>query len=276
MKKIAEGIYAAALTPMHPDLSPNCEELATHCFDLLKRGCQGVALFGTTGEGPSFSLNERIDTLQKVIAQGLDPKRIILGNGSASIPDTVDLALAALKLNCTTLLIAPPSFYKKVPEEGVIAYYREILQRVPNPKLRVILYHIPQYSGVPLTIPIVRTLRKEFPEIVIGLKESEGNIALTQEILKELPEMQIFVGNESQIIEAVHQGGSGAICGMANLYPELIVMLYHEGKKGLRPNPQEAEDIFLSLKKQPFIPSAKSIMEAKRGKNWGIVRPPLR
>ena len=252
MKILHEGIYAAALTPMHPDLSCNHDLLATHCLDLIKRGCHGIALFGTTGEGPSFSLKERIEALKKVVAKGLDPKKIILGNGSSSIPDTVDLAKASLELGCRDLLIAPPSFYKKISDEGLTAYYRTVIQRIDNRKLRVLLYHIPQYSGVPITLPVIRYLLNEFPETIIGLKESEGNLPFTREILKEFPGFQLFVGNENQIIEAVHLGGSGSICGIANLYPELIVSLFHQGKMGIRPNPPEFEKIYLSMKQRPF------------------------
>lgn len=268
-ESLPEGIYAAALTPLHPDLSCDSEKLANHCSDLLKRGCQGVVLFGTTGEGASFSVGERIEALKKVPAQGLDPKKVILANGSASIPDTSALALAALEEGCTTLLIAPPSFYKNVNDEGVIAYYRTIIQKIGSPKLRILLYHIPQYSGVPITLPIIRTLLREFPETIIGLKESEGNLPFSKAILKEFPGLQLFVGNEKQIIETVHLGGAGSICGIANLYPELIVSLFHQGKKGIGPNPPEFEEIYLSLKKSPFIPIAKAML------HWPAVRPPL-
>ncbi len=269
MKTLHEGIYAAALTPMHPDLSCNHDLLASHCLDLIKRGCQGVALFGTTGEGPSFSLRERIEALKKVIAKGLDPKKIILGNGSSSIPDTVDLAKAALELGCRDLLIAPPSFYKKITDKGLAAYYRTVVQKINHPELRVLLYHIPQYSGVPITLPVIRTLLKEFPSTIIGLKESEGNLSFTKEIIKEFAGFQLFVGSENQIIEAVGLGASGSICGIANLYPELIVSLFHQGKKGMSPNPPEFEMIYHTIKQRPFIPAAKAML------NWHTVRPPL-
>lgn len=224
IQRLNKRIYGAALTPLHSDLSCNTEELAKHCLDLVKRGCSGVALFGTTGEGPSFSLDEKIDALRFVVQYGLDPKKIILANGSSSIPDTVHLAREAIKLGCDTHLISPPSFFKNVPEEGVIAYYRAILEKIAYPGLKAILYHITQYSGVPITLNIIRALRSEF---VIGLKESEGNLPFTKEILKAFPGFEVFVGNEKQIVEAVRHGASGSICGIANLYPELIVSLLH-------------------------------------------------
>lgn len=261
-----KGIYAAALTPMHSDYRCNTKLLLSHCQDLLTRGCQGIALFGTTGEGPSFSTEEKIQVLNELIASGLDPRKIIFANGSASIPDTIALAKAAH--SCAAMLICPPSFYKNVPEEGVIAYYRAILRKIPQ--IKVLLYHIPQYSGVPISINIIRALLKEFPNNVIGLKESEGNLPLTKEAIKTFPGFQVFVGKESCIIEAVHAGGAGSICGLANLFPELLVSLLK-----MTSTPKELDEATALFRKGSFIPNAKAWLEKKTGADWKTVRPPL-
>lgn len=275
MATLTDGVYTAVLTPMHSDYRCNHKLLADHCFGMVERGCQGVALFGTTGEGASFSVAERLEALEKLIAQEFDPKRVILGNGSASIPDTVELSHAALKLGCAAMLIAPPSFYKNISDEGVIVFYREIIQQVASPNLRVLLYHIPQLTGVPISLKVIESLRREFPEIVVGVKESEGNLAFTKAILQNIPEFKVFVGNEKQIIESVHFGGAGSICGIANLYPELICSLYTQGEKKNVPNPEEIDNIFKALEGLPFIPAAKALMEKRHGEKWSNIRPPL-
>lgn len=275
MGNLQNGVYAAALTPMHSDLSCNDQELASHCFDLLNRGCDGIALFGTTGEGPSFSTEERIKALQKLVLAGFDPEKIILGNGSSGIWDTVALGQQALKQGCIALLIAPPCFYKNVTDEGVIAFYRLIIQKISNPKLRIILYHIPQLSGVPISLNVITMLRKEFPDVIIGIKESEGNLPFTKMILQAVPNFQVFVGKEKHIIESVHLGGAGTICGIANLYPELIRSLYDQGIKALTPNPESIEMVFKDFSGIPFIPAAKALMQKSHGGTWRLVRPPL-
>lgn len=272
---IPVGIYAAVLTPFHADLSCNIEELYSHSQNLIQRGCQGIVLFGTTGEGPSFSQQERLDVLEKIIALGLPPKKILIANGSAGITDTADLAIASLKHGCGAMLIVPPSFYKNIKDEGVISYYREIITRVADPNLKIILYHIPQYSGVPITLHVINTLVKEFPKTIIGLKESEGNLDFTKAILDAHPTLQLFVGNESHIIESVNYGGAGAICGIANLYPELMAYLYNQGKIGLALNPPELNAIFKAIQGIPFIAAAKAFMEKQRGDKWHCLRAPL-
>ena len=272
---LCDGIYAATLTPLNADLSCNTQELAYHCLDLMKRGCKGVLLFGTAGEGPSFSIEERLEVLKKVIENGVNPKKIILGNGGSNIPETVDLAQGSLKENVSMILMSPPSFFKNVSEEGVINYYREIIKRVANPNLRIILYHIPQFSGVPITLKLIETLHQEFPDIVIGLKESEGNLPFTKLVIDTFPDFKVFVGNESNIIEAVHSGASGSICGVVNLYPELICSLYNQGKQGACKNPKILDDFFEAMKGYHFISAFKALLEKTRGETWHFVRPPL-
>ena len=264
--ELSDGIYAAALTPMHSNFSCDHKKLFSHCTDLIERGCRGIALFGTTGEGPSFSLHERTETLARLISQGLDPSKIILANGSSGIQDTIDLGREAVKQRCAAFLVAPPSFYKNVTDLGVLAYYRTIIEKIGSPNLRLLLYHIPQFSGVPISLEIIATLQKEYPKIVIGIKESEGNIAFTKSILKAFPKFKVFVGNERQITESALLGGAGAICGIANLYPEWLCSQVSETNLDL---------LFKALEGLPFIPAAKALMEKREGKIWHTIRPPL-
>ncbi|MEI8365338.1 MAG: dihydrodipicolinate synthase family protein [Parachlamydiaceae bacterium] len=273
--KIKNGVYAASLTPLHADLSCNDELLTTHCLQLIDKGCQGIVLFGTTGEGASFSVSEKLQTVERTISRGLDPQKIILGNGSACLPDTVELCLATLEHNCLACLISPPCYFKNVTEEGVISFYREVIQRVSNSRLRIILYHIPQYTAVPITSNIVRTLCVEFPGIVVGLKESEGNLSLVKEILDTVPQCKVFVGKESQMPLAITYGASGTICGMANLWPELICALYDSATTGTWKNEAIAlENASSILKNRPFISGSKTLL-SKENPKWRFVRPPL-
>ncbi len=265
-QRLAKGIWAASLTPLDGNLHCDGDALEAHCSDLVRRGCRGVVLFGTTGEGPSFSVSEKIEILEKLITKGFPAAKIVLGNGSGNVSDTADLARAATKVGCAAMLIAPPAFFKNVSENGVLAYYRQILQKVSCPFL---VYHLPQYTGVSITLSIIETLLREFPREIIGIKESEGNPLLARKFIDAFPSLQVFVGKESQIAETTAHGGAGSICGIANLYPEKIVSLYENGRaEGLMP-------IFEALKGVPFICAAKAILEERHGPVWHAVRPPL-
>ncbi len=116
---------------------------------------------------------------------------------------------------------------------------------------------------------MLEKLFKEFSETIIGIKESEGNLFLTKSILKTVPGCKVFVGKEKQIPEAVSYGGSGTICGMANLWPEIICSLYETGEA------IKAEEMFLILENHPFITSCKALLSKKKASNWHLVRPLL-
>jgi 4-hydroxy-tetrahydrodipicolinate synthase len=263
--KILPGIYAAVLTPMQEDWSVGTKELTAHCQDLLKRGCSGIVLMGTTGEGPSFSVQEKIDVLKEIIDLGVPSQNIILSNGSSNLADTLLLAKASIFYKIKALLIAPPSFFQ-VQEEGVIAFYRKILQTIDSSALPLLLYHIPQFSKVPITLKIIETLLTEFPFSVIGIKESEGNLPFAKSILKQFPGFQVFVGNEQQIPETVYSGGSGSICGIANLYPELLCSLYEQSKQDPSASSQKLDAVFKALENQHFVSAFKAFLESKKPK----------
>ena len=150
------GVFAASLTPVRDDFSCYFEELANHCHDLINRGCRGVVLFGTTGEGSSFSVTERENAIKNLIKLGIDPQRLIIGIACCSIHDVVKLASVAIDQNCLAVLIVPPFFYKNVHDAGVVSFYRKIIQKVDSPNLKILLYHIPQCSGVPITLGVIK------------------------------------------------------------------------------------------------------------------------
>lgn len=269
-KSSLNGIYAASLTPLKADLTCDTEVHAQHCNDLIKQGCSGVVLFGTAGEGPSFPTFQRIQSMHAILERGLDPKKMILSVGCPSVEETVQLAQAAAAAGSAAVLMMPPYFYKNISDEGVIAFYRDVIRKVNHPALKILLYHYPQLSGVYINLNVVRALQREFPTTVIGMKESEGNFELIQAILKEFPQFKVFVGNETMISDAVAMGAVGAICGIANICPQLVCSLIESKKRQ-----PEIERVKSILKNYAFIPAAKALLQQKKGASWNLVRPPL-
>jgi 4-hydroxy-tetrahydrodipicolinate synthase len=269
MGEIVEGVYAATLTPMFEDFSCDHQTLAAHCARLVEAGCTGITLFGTTGEGASFSLGEKIEALDELVSHGFPAKKIIVGSLALSFKDTVALARAALKHGCSALMIAPPSYYKNISDEGLLAFYQRIIEEVADPDFRIILYHFPKLSGVPITLKLIEQLREKYPSIVVALKESDGDFSLVQSAIENFSGFKVFVGNERQIAAAVRLGGAGTISGVANLYPELVCSLYKQG------NQMALDPFFQALKQHPFIASAKALMAQRHGKAWATLRPPL-
>jgi len=137
----------------------------------------------------------------------------------------------------------------------------------------VLLYHIPQVTDVPLSVDLVARLAEAFPRIIVGVKDSSGDLANTQALLARVPQLAILVGHEPHLPRAVRAGGAGTICGVANTYPAIVRAL-------LSPNVTQADEeriaTFLDIVfRQPFLPAFKAIVAAQTGDaGWHAMCPP--
>ncbi len=124
------GVNAAVLTPMNADLSVDLDRMVTHCRWLLANGCNGLGVLGTTGEANSLGLQERMDVLEGLIARGIPAARMMPGTGVANLTDTVLLTKHAEQVGCPGALLLPPFYYKNPSDDGLLAYFNEVIQRV--------------------------------------------------------------------------------------------------------------------------------------------------
>jgi dihydrodipicolinate synthase/N-acetylneuraminate lyase len=168
------GVLAPVLTPFKNDLSPDRERLIAHCKWLLEQNC-GLAVFGTTSEANSLSVDERADLLDAVVAAGVDPSRMMPGTGCCSITETVKLTSQAVNHGCAGVLMLPPFYYKNVSEEGLYRYFSEVVQRVGDARLKIYLYHIPPVAMIGITPKLVERLLTAYPDTIAGMKDSSGD-----------------------------------------------------------------------------------------------------
>src|SRR5438477_8553097 len=142
------GVLAPVLTPFDARLEPDVPRWVRHCRWLLENGCSGLAIFGTTSEANSLSVEERARMLEALVASGVDPAKLLPGTGCCALPDTVRLSKLAAQAGCAGVLMLPPFYYKNLSEEGIYRSYAEAIDRAADVRLRVYLYHIPQVSQV--------------------------------------------------------------------------------------------------------------------------------
>ena len=268
------GLWCATLTPLSNDGGVDHARFAAHVHTLFAQGVDGVAPFGTTGEGQSFSLEERRAGVDALLAAGIPAARIIAATGCAAFPETVALSRHAVATGCAICLVLPPFFWKDVSDDGLFAWYAKVIEGVADPRLRVFLYHVPQVSAVPLSVDLVARLAAAFPDIVVGVKDSEGNWAHTAALLERVPQLAIMIGHEPHVPRLLRAGGAGTICGVANIYPGLVRAL-------LAPHVTPADEAqiatFIEIAfRQPFLAGFKSMVaDRTRDPGWLAVRPPL-
>lgn len=280
MTDAIRGYWTAVPTPLTALGAVDNARLATHVRGLFAAGIDGVVLFGTTGEGTSFNVGERIATVEALLGAGIAPGRIGLGGGFAAITDSISLTRAALAAGLTQILLLPPYFYRDVDAAGIESAFAAILDAVADDRLRLTLYHIPQVAGVGVPPDVAAKLRARYGHVVAGVKDSSADFDQFRAFRAAAPQLAVTVGNEADIARAMAEGGAGTICGMANVAPALVkMMLDGPAKDTAKETAKEIamREAIALVSGRPFVPALKAILAAQTGDSaWAQVRPPLR
>ncbi|TMA16791.1 MAG: dihydrodipicolinate synthase family protein [Deltaproteobacteria bacterium] len=273
------GVFAPVLTPFDGNLAPDARRLARHCKWLLSQGLRGLAVFGTTSEANSLSVDERESLLEALLGSGIPPGSLLPGTGCSALTDTVRLTRAAVRAGCASVLVLPPFYYKAVTDEGLFRSFAELIERVGDSRLRVYLYHIPPIAQVGFSLGLVERLLAAYPDTVVGMKDSSGDIANTRAMIDAFAKdgFEVFSGSERFLLETLKRGGVGCITATANVNPAAIDRLYREWRS------PEAESLQSRLnavrnafEKRPAIPALKAVVaHYAKDPAWRAVRPPL-
>lgn len=278
--KAAHGIWAPAVTPLDRDLAPDPARFVEHVRWLLDNGCHGVAVFGTTGEANSFSVDERIALLDATLEAGIPAERLMVGTGCCALTDTVRLTRHAVESGCARVLVLPPFYYKGVSDEALFASYAAVIDRVGHDGLAVFLYHFPRLSGVPITAGLVeRLLASPYADTVHGIKDSSGDPESTRGFIARFPGLAVFPGTETLLLAGLEAGGVGCITASANVSAPAIRRVYEAWASGggdaagLQAviSAQRA-----ALQSQAMIPTLKRLIARATGDPaWLAMRPPM-
>ena len=274
-----KGLIAPILTPFDDKLAVDQEKFNALAHQLLSNGCAGLAPFGTTGEALSVGSAERRTALEGLVEAGIDPSVLIPGTGLCNLPDTVELCRHAVELGCVGVMTLPPFYYKGMSDQGLHDYFVCLINTVNDERLKIYLYHIPQVSGVGLSIPLVHQLHSEFPEVIMGIKDSSGDWENTKALLG-IEGLIVYPGAELPVIEAIRLGAPGCISATANLNSARIaevITLCHVGEWEAAEFKHESVCAIRKLFQECApIPAQKALLARQSGQaSWGNLRPPL-
>jgi 4-hydroxy-tetrahydrodipicolinate synthase len=275
------GVIAAVLTPLNDDLSPDFAEHLAHCRRLLGEGCDGLSPLGTSGEGNSFSVRERIAILEALLKGGISPDILLPGTGASSLPDTIELTRHALSVGVTSVLMVPPFYYKSVSGEGLYDTYSRVVEGVADDRLRVVLYHIPPVTAVPIGYGLVEGLRKAFPDIFAGVKDSSMDFGNMSGYVDRFPGFAVLSGGEPLVKPILEYGGTGSITGCSNLIaPDIATITRHWSDSAKSAEVlaahHRASRTRAIVTQKPSIAVMKALLARRTGKSsWRNVRPPL-
>ncbi|MCI7188573.1 MAG: 4-hydroxy-tetrahydrodipicolinate synthase [Fusobacterium mortiferum] len=213
---IFKGSGVALITPFTKDDSVDFEKLGELLEYHIKNKTDAIIINGTTGESATLTDEEKYEIIKYSVKRVNGRVPVIAGTGSNNTKHAVELSKKAEALGVDGLLVVTP-YYNKGNENGIYEHYKLIAENVNCP---IILYNVPSRTGVNLSI----SLLKKLAEIknIVAIKEASGNISYAGEIAREVPELDIYSGNDDMTIPLMSYGGIGVISVSANIIPETV------------------------------------------------------
>jgi 4-hydroxy-tetrahydrodipicolinate synthase len=263
------GLSAAMTTPFTGTGDIDWDRYAAHAKNLLGRGMRAVTAFGTTGEGISIPVATRAALYEQMATRGVQPGQLVECVYGLSVADAAAQSRRALETGCAAVLLTPPFYFKDPGEEGVHAWFSRTLEAIGPSARDIILYNIPQITGVTVGIDTLARLRRAFGAVIGGVKDSSGNWSYTETLVRANADIAVLVGNEGHLAAAVRLGASGAISGLANFAPELV------GRLVSGVDDRRIEGLLRAVLARPVVPAIKAYMGATLEPGWRDVLPPL-
>jgi 4-hydroxy-tetrahydrodipicolinate synthase len=275
------GVFPAVATPLDGTGQPDIPLLAAHCRHLLAQGAAGLAILGSTGEANSLSVAERQGIVDGLVAAGIPAGRLLPGAGLCSVPETLALLRHGLDNGVRRFLLLPPFYYKALSDDGLFAYFARLMDGLGDDRLRIVLYHFPALSGVPVPSAVVGRLRQAFPGVFAGMKDSSADPAHSIAMFRQHPGFSLLVGADQTMLEVLRAGGAGCITALTNLtVPEMSFIFRHHGDSSRADDVQRVQRRIEALRKLSStgvqLANIKAMLALTTGNPaWAVPRVPF-
>ena len=209
------GSGVALITPFDENGEVNYSRLREILEFHVINHTDAIIVTGTTGEGSTLNDEEKISVIEFTVNIINNRIPVIAGTGSNDTRHAAEFSKRVEKLGVDGLLVVTP-YYNKGNENGIYEHYKAIAEGV---KIPIILYNVPSRTGVNLSIPLLKRLAQI--ENITALKEASGNISYVAEVAREVPELDIYSGNDDMVVPVLSLGGKGVISVSANIIPDI-------------------------------------------------------
>ncbi|RJP51718.1 MAG: dihydrodipicolinate synthase family protein [Anaerolineaceae bacterium] len=292
------GVYAAALTPLKKDASsPDLEAVAPYLAFLAARGCHGALIFGTTGEGPSFSPSEREAVWQSAlrVREQYPNFRLLAGTGTPSLTETIELTRAAFDLGYDGVVTLPPYYFRKATDDGLFNWFRELIHKAVPADGYLLGYNFPGVAGIGFSLDLLARLKDAFPVQFAGIKDSSHDPDFARALGQKFEaDLAVFTGTDSDFTLALQNHATGCITAPANLLSPDLREIYNAFEKPdffITPEAERSgvekpgfshpaqirvtHQRHILEKYPPFPPTLKALVHRLHGFPRWPVRPPL-
>ena len=273
------GLWPALLLPVGTDESLDTARAIAHAKRLLAAGCDGVTLFGTTGEGPAFTIAERKALLESMLGSGIGASQIIVTTTALALGDAIELGSHAARLGVHRQMFMPPFYYNQPRDAGIVDAVSRVVRGIGDDHLKMLLYHFPVMSTFGFSHDAIAKLVRRHPGQVVGVKDSGGDLAHALALAEVFPQLSILVGAEQHVAQVMQVGGSGSINGLANVAPRLMARVI-KAPTAVTPEDTQLITSLLALlgirPNMPFVGVYKLMLAEQTGDaEWLNMRAPL-
>ena len=232
------GIYAASMSIFKEDFSLNLDQTKKHAENLIDKGCHGVAILGSTGQAQLISVKEKIELIEH-LSNSSQKNNFIIGTGNNSLSDTINIMKHSKENGFNLFLLMPPAYYQ-YGDEGAYIYYSKIINKIPDCK--IILYNFEMLCGYAFSIDVVERLVKDFPNQIVGVKDSTYNL---YEKLK-INNFSVFPGSETKLLKGLKLGCNGVISAVLNVSAPIARKVYDDF---INKKPQNVNEKLCAIRK---------------------------
>ena len=262
------GIYAATLSILDADLGLDIKKTIAHAEKVIDKGCHGVVFFGSTGQSQLISLSDKINLINNLPSNSYK-ENFIIGTGLNSLSDTISLMKISMSLGFVRFLIMPPAYYK-YDDQDVFNFYSNIIKVIPDSK--IILYNFEKLSGYKFSEKIVYKLVENFPDQIIGVKDSSYNLF---EKLK-INNFSLMPWSESKLLKGLDLGCSCIITATTNATASLARNVYENFTKKKEQKLNEKLCKIRAVFDQYNLISGLHTFFGQNDPNYHNILPPLR
>ncbi|HLV85668.1 MAG TPA: dihydrodipicolinate synthase family protein [Candidatus Sulfotelmatobacter sp.] len=267
------GVLPAMTTPFDSNLAVDDRFVSEHCLWMVDNGCTGIVALGSLGEGATLTFDEKRQILRTCVNSLRGRGPVIAGISALATSEAVALAQSAAELGCDGLMVLPPYVYKGAWRE-MKAHVAAVFRATPLPCM---LYNNPLAYGTDFVPEHIRELASEHRNLE-AVKESSADTRRVSAIRALLDDrIQICVGVDDAILEAIGVGAVGWIAGLANAFPCESVDLFNLGMEGQKEKAFALYRWFLPLLRMDTVPEFVQLIklvQAEVGMGNSRVRPP--
>jgi len=248
-----------------------------HCHWVLENGCDGLNILGSTGEANSQSGQSRASIMRAVAESSLADNALMVGTGTPSLHDTIDLTVLAADLGFDAALVLPPYYYKPSSDDGLFNYFSRLIAAVSKSDIGIYLYNFPKMCGITYSTDLVTRLLEAFPRHIRGMKDSSGDLDYTNKMTATFGgSFDVFPGSEAPLPDAKAFGYAGCISASVNATAALAARVWRERDVVSTEEIDELREYRAKIASVPMVAAVKTLLRMRTGRDeWRRILPPL-